>query len=98
MACGRLAPSTRPACPPPRSSCAASSGWAARASPTGTGRPRRWAWPSADWGSLPVEGGTEAAYRAELEAADDPAATLAGIRERLDGGRNPLRTAERVGI
>ena len=24
---------------------------------------RRWAWPSADWGSLPVEGGIEAAYR-----------------------------------
>ncbi|MGO9051991.1 MAG: carboxyl transferase domain-containing protein [Streptosporangiaceae bacterium] len=35
---------------------------------------RRWAWPSADWGSLPVEGGTEAAYRAELGRADDPAA------------------------
>src|SRR5580698_9929163 len=32
---------------------------------------RRWAWPSADWGSLPVEGGTEAAYRAELEGAED---------------------------
>jgi acetyl-CoA carboxylase carboxyltransferase component len=59
---------------------------------------RRWAWPSADWGSLPVEGGAEAAYRAELAAADDPAATLAGIRARLDAVRNPLRTAERFGI
>ncbi len=59
---------------------------------------RRWAWPSADWGSLPVEGGTEAAYRAELERADDPAAMLAGIRARLDAVRNPLRTAERFGI
>src|SRR5450755_819060 len=59
---------------------------------------RRWAWPSADWGSLPVEGGIEAAYRAELERADDPAATLAGIRARLDAVRNPLRTAERFGI
>jgi acetyl-CoA carboxylase carboxyltransferase component len=59
---------------------------------------RRWAWPSADWGSLPVEGGTEAAYRAELERADDPAATLAAIRERLDAVRDPLRTAERFGI
>ncbi len=59
---------------------------------------RRWAWPSADWGSLPVEGGTEAAYRAELERADDPAATLAGIRARLDAVRSPLRTAERFGI
>jgi acetyl-CoA carboxylase carboxyltransferase component len=59
---------------------------------------RRWAWPSADWGSLPVEGGTEAAYRAELAASADPAATLAGIRARLDAVRNPLRTAERFGI
>jgi acetyl-CoA carboxylase carboxyltransferase component len=59
---------------------------------------RRWAWPSADWGSLPVEGGIEAAYRAELESAEDPAATLAGIRARLDAVRSPLRTAERFGI
>jgi Carboxyl transferase domain len=59
---------------------------------------RRWAWPSADWGSLPVEGGTEAAYRAELERADDPAAALASIRARLDAVRSPLRTAERFGI
>jgi acetyl-CoA carboxylase carboxyltransferase component len=59
---------------------------------------RRWAWPSADWGSLPVEGGIEAAYRAELERAEDPAAALAGIRARLDAVRSPLRTAERFGI
>jgi acetyl-CoA carboxylase carboxyltransferase component len=59
---------------------------------------RRWAWPSADWGSLPVEGGIEAAYQADLERADDPAAMLADIRARLDAVRNPLRTAERFGI
>ncbi len=59
---------------------------------------RRWAWPSADWGSLPVEGGIEAAYRAELERAEDPAALLADIRARLDAVRNPLRTAERFGV
>jgi len=59
---------------------------------------RHWAWPSADWGSLPVEGGIEAAYRADLEQADDPAALLAEIRTRLDAVRNPMRTAERFGI
>jgi acetyl-CoA carboxylase carboxyltransferase component len=59
---------------------------------------RRWAWPSADWGSLPVEGGIEAAYRAELERAEDPAEVLAGIRARLDAVRSPLRTAERFGV
>jgi acetyl-CoA carboxylase carboxyltransferase component len=59
---------------------------------------RRWAWPSGDWGSLPVEGGIEAAYKAELEAAADPDAALAGIRARLDEVRSPFRTAERFGV
>ena len=54
----------------------------------------RYAWPSADWGSLPVEGGIEAAYRAELEASEDPDALLAEIRTRLDSVRSPLRSAE----
>lgn len=58
----------------------------------------RWAWPSSDWGSLPVEGGIEAAYRADLERAEDPAALLAEIRASLDAVRNPMRTAERFGI
>src|SRR5437588_130731 len=34
----------------------------------------RYAWPSGDWGSLPLEGGIEAAYRAQLEQAEDPEA------------------------
>ncbi len=55
----------------------------------------RYAWPSADWGSLPVEGGIEAAYRAEIEAAEDPQAHLAGIGERLERLRSPFRAAER---
>ena len=58
----------------------------------------RYAWPSGDWGSLPVEGGIEAAYRRELEAADDPAALRAEIQERLDAVRSPFRTAERFGV
>ncbi|MCZ6629237.1 MAG: methylmalonyl-CoA carboxyltransferase [SAR324 cluster bacterium] len=55
----------------------------------------RYAWPSGDWGSLPVEGGIEAAYRAEIEAADDPQAHLQGIQERLEQLRSPFRAAER---
>jgi acetyl-CoA carboxylase carboxyltransferase component len=54
----------------------------------------RYAWPSARWGSLPLEGGIEAAYRADLEAADDPAAKLAEIERRLEQLRSPFRTAE----
>ena len=58
----------------------------------------RYAWPSGDWGSLPIEGGIEAAYRRELEAADDPVALRAEIEERLNAVRSPFRTAERFGV
>ena len=58
----------------------------------------RFAWPSGDWGSLPIEGGIEVAYRAELEAAPDPAAHLEAIRARLNQVRSPFRTAERFVI
>ena len=54
----------------------------------------RYAWPSGDWGSLPMEGGIEAAYRAQLDAADDPEALRAEIQARLDSVRSPFRTAE----
>ncbi len=54
----------------------------------------RFAWPSGDWGSLPLAGGIEAAYKAQLEAADDPDAARAEIERRLDAARSPFRTAE----
>lgn len=54
----------------------------------------RYAWPSGDWGSLPLEGGIEAAYRADIEAAPDPQARRAEIEARLDLVRSPFRTAE----
>ena len=55
----------------------------------------RYAWPSGDWGSLPIAGGLEAAYKAELEASDEPEAKLAEIEDRLEQLRSPFRTAER---
>ena len=54
----------------------------------------RYAWPSGDWGSLPVAGGIEAAYKAQLEASDDPEALRREIEARLDAVRSPFRTAE----
>jgi acetyl-CoA carboxylase carboxyltransferase component len=54
----------------------------------------RYAWPSASWGSLPLEGGIEAAYRAEIDAAEDPLAKLTEIEARLSALRSPFRTAE----
>ena len=54
----------------------------------------RLAWPSGNWGSLPLEGGIEAAYKAQLEAADDPAALRAEIEQKLVSRQSPFRTAE----
>jgi acetyl-CoA carboxylase carboxyltransferase component len=58
----------------------------------------RYAWLSAWWGSLPLEGGIEAAYRAEIDAADDPKAKLAEIEDRLNALRSPFRTAETFAV
>ena len=58
----------------------------------------RYAWPSGDWGSLPVEGGIEAAYRADLAASDDPERLMADILGRLNRVRSPFRTAETFGV
>ena len=54
----------------------------------------RYAWPSGDWGSLPIEGGIEVAYKAELAESDDYDAHLAKIKERLNKLRSPFRSAE----
>ncbi|KAF0805156.1 carbamoyl-phosphate synthase L chain ATP-binding protein [Alcanivorax xiamenensis] len=58
---------------------------------------RSWSWPSGDWGSLPVQGGIEAAFRAQIEASDDPAATIAEIAAELKAVSSPFRTAEHFG-
>jgi acetyl-CoA carboxylase carboxyltransferase component len=55
----------------------------------------RIAWPSGDWGSLPVEGGLEVAFKRMLaEAGDDAERLKAEIAERLEAVRSPYRTAE----
>ena len=56
----------------------------------------RYSWPSGDWGSLPIEGGLEVAYKAELAAFDGDAleAEIDVIRNRLNRYRSPFRSAE----
>ena len=54
----------------------------------------RFAWPSGDWGSLPMEGGIEAAFKSDLAASDDPEKLLAEIQARMEQVRSPFRTAE----
>ena len=58
----------------------------------------RYAWPSGEWGSLPLEGGVMAAYRRQIEAAEDPAALKHEIEERLSQFTSPFLTAEKFGI
>jgi acetyl-CoA carboxylase carboxyltransferase component len=58
----------------------------------------RYAWPSGDWGSLPIEGGVQAAYKREIEAAPDPDARRREIESTLNELRSPFRTAEAFGI
>lgn len=55
----------------------------------------RYAWPSGDWGSLPVEGGIEAAYKSQLAAATDADQLRRDIEARLNRARSPFLTAEK---
>lgn len=54
----------------------------------------RYCWPSGDWGSLPMAGGIEAAYKRQLEAAEDPEAELKALYRKFEAMRSPFRTAE----
>lgn len=58
---------------------------------------RRYAWPSANWGSMHITGGAAAAYRREIAQADDPEAKRAAIEARLAAIASPFRTAEATG-
>jgi acetyl-CoA carboxylase carboxyltransferase component len=58
----------------------------------------RFAWPSARWGSIPIEGGVAAAYRRDIESSPDPAARRQELEEHYNRLGTPFRTAERFGI
>jgi acetyl-CoA carboxylase carboxyltransferase component len=55
------------------------------------------AWPSAEWGSLPVEGGVAAAFRRDIASAADPLARQQELEAELRALASPLRTAEAFG-
>ncbi len=54
----------------------------------------RYCWPSGDWGSLPMAGGIEAAFRKELSEASDPEAMKDQLYRKFEAIRSPFRTAE----
>jgi len=58
----------------------------------------RVAWPAADVGGIPPEGGIEAAYKRQLAEAADPAALRAELNARIESARGPLGPLSRFQI
>ena len=58
----------------------------------------RVAWPAADVGGIPPEGGIEAAYKRQLAEADDPAALRAELEARIESARGPVGPLSRFQI
>ncbi len=58
----------------------------------------RVAWPAADVGGIPPEGGIEAAYKRQLAEAADPAALRAEINARIESARGPIGPLNRFQI
>ena len=56
------------------------------------------AWPSAEWGSLPLAGGVRAAYKREIEAAANPAEKERELEEKLRRLASPFLTAEAFAV
>ena len=66
--------------------------------PSGTSLNHRFAWPTARWGSIPIEGGVAAAYKREIEAAPDPLARREELERHYQRLASPFRTAEVFGV
>jgi len=58
------------------------------------GMSKHYAWASAHWGGMHVEGGTMAAYRRDIESAPDPEKKLAEIEQFLWMLSSPFRSLE----
>ena len=56
------------------------------------------AWPNAEIGNLPVQGGARAAFKREIESAADPAAREAEIEAELSALCSPFRMAEAFAV
>ncbi|WP_134324868.1 acyl-CoA carboxylase subunit beta [Cumulibacter soli] len=59
-----------------------------------TGMFRRYAWPSAQWGSMHISGGTAAAFKSDIANAEDPEAKRLEIEATMEAIASPFRTAE----
>lgn len=66
--------------------------------PEGRSLNHRFAWPSARWGSIPVEGGVAAAYKKEINSSDSPEQYRINLEDYYNELASPFRTAEKFGI
>ena len=56
------------------------------------------AWPSAETGPLPVEGGVAVAYHRQIAQADDPEAKRRELEEQLAAKQSPFPRAEAFSV
>ncbi len=56
------------------------------------------AWPSAEMGALPVEGGVAVAFGRQIAASDDPEKLRAELEAKLAAGQSPFPRAEAFGF
>jgi acetyl-CoA carboxylase carboxyltransferase component len=73
-------------------------GVAGAAQTTGINFAWQYAWPSAVWGNIPIEGGVYAAHKFEIESSEDPEAYLSRLHDLYRAVQSPFRTAEMFGI
>lgn len=73
-------------------------GMAVSATSNPDGLSLRIAWPTAEWGDLPVEGGVEAGFSREISEADDPDAYREAVLENFRRIADPWKTVEAFGV
>lgn len=73
-------------------------GLAGYATGNANGNSIRIAWPSGDWGDMPVTAGIEAEFRDRIEAAEDPDAERRRIIERFRENTSMWRSVERFAV
>ncbi|MET4578276.1 acyl-CoA carboxylase subunit beta [Ottowia thiooxydans] len=66
--------------------------------PDGYALLHRFAWPTARWGSIPIEGGVAAAYKRELDESENTEQRQAELEAYYQQLSSPFRTAERFGV
>jgi acetyl-CoA carboxylase carboxyltransferase component len=64
----------------------------------GVGMATTLAWPSAEFGGIPIEGGVDASFKRVIDSASDPEAKRKQIVQKLDRLTSPFPVAENLGV